>query len=336
MRRAMLERSMAPRSLLLFGLSLLFSGACSTSPEEIERLEDFQQRATRYYEADDLDRAEQQARMGLAIDEDHAILNLILGRTYLKRHDLRSVAQSKFYLEKAYDQKEEFRTSYSLGEYHLRYAEFLLGQADLLEDRASRLPEGEAAAAAEMEARSKTQRAKAQEHLRQSQELLGEALAESPKSLFALRLMASCASHLGLEEEALGAIQALVSELQRSRKWKNSRLASDGSLDIAQEQHLRDLLKEEMGMEVDARGLAAALHKNAGQYEEAIEELTQLLNLAPSLEREYFNRGICHYWLGHLDLATEDMKQFLRRTPLKMDADEVSQALDILAEAERD
>jgi hypothetical protein len=30
------------------------------------------------------------------------------------------------------------------------------------------------------------------------------------------------------------------------------------------------------------------------------------------------------------------MKQFLRRTPLKMDADEVSQALDILAEAERD
>ena len=89
-------------------------------------------------------------------------------------------------------------------------------------------------------------------------------------------------------------------------------------------------------MEVDARGLAAALHKNAGQYEEAIEELTQLLNLAPSLEREYFNRGMCHYWLGHLDLATEDMKQFLRRTPLKMDADEVSQALDILAEAERD
>ncbi|MDP6940539.1 MAG: hypothetical protein QGH51_00795 [Planctomycetota bacterium] len=326
---------MHPCSIRLFGaLPLLVLGACSTSPEDIERLEDFQQRATRYYQANDLDRAEQQARMGLAIEEDHAILNLILGRTYLKRHDLRSVAASKEYLEKAYSEKVEFRTSYSLGEYHLRYSEFLLGQADLLEDRASQLPETEAKAAAEMESRSKTQRAKANEHLLQCQNLLEEALAESPKSIYALRLMANCASHLGLEDEALLSIQVLVEELDRSRKWKNTRLASDGSLDLAQERHIRDSLKEEIKIEVEARGLAAALHKNAGRFQDTIHELTQILNLAPNMEHEYFNRGMCHYWLGHLNLAAKDMKQFLRRTSLKMDAEEVSQALDIVAESE--
>ena len=60
---------------------------------DLLEMPNLRQRATQYYDAGDYARAEQQARQGLAIDPDHGLLNLILGRAMLgRRLALRSAA----------------------------------------------------------------------------------------------------------------------------------------------------------------------------------------------------------------------------------------------------
>ena len=307
---------------------------CVTPQEDIAQLADFKQRAARYHETGDLGRAEQQARMGLALDPDHAILNLLLGRTLLKWHDLRSVARSRPYLEKAYDLQPEFRTSYSLGEFHQRYAEFLIGESNLISDRADQLESEDSAAVREMRTRADNQRSKAKEHLNDARQLLEEALGENPTSIYALRLAANCYVHQQEDELALSTLAILIKELGDSRDWKNSRLASDGSIPIPEEVYLRNLVSTELRIDLEARGLAATIHKNAGRYANAEALLTGILKLDPDMVREYFNRGMCRYWQGNLSGAATDMTEFIRRTSLSIDAQEVERALDIVAENE--
>jgi len=319
-----------PAALLVLACAV----ACVTPQEDVAKLDDFKQRASAYYETGNLHRAEQQARMGLALDPDHAMLNLLLGRTMLKWHDLKSVARSRPYLEKAYSVQQEFRTAYSLGEFHQRYAEFLIGEANLIAERAEQIALKEAAAAQEMRERSTSQLIKSREHLQDAEQLLEEALSDNPTSIYALRLMANCYVHQHMDDQALVVLGSLITELEDSRAWKNGRLSSDGSLDILEEEYLRKLVKEELQMEVDARGLASAIHKRASRFKEAEEMLTTVLNLSPSLEREYYNRGMCRYWQGNLAGAASDMREFIQRTSLAIDASEVARALDIVGENE--
>ena len=314
-------------------LAVAAAAACATPQEELDQLEEYRRRATQYYEAGDLSRAEQQARMGLALDEDHAMLNLILGRTLLRWHDLSSVARSRPYLEKALDEQPEFRTRYSVGEYHQRYAEFLLGHADVLEARAEELPAEEEEAAADLRQRASHSRSRAEEHLAEARDHLEEALEENPRNPFALRVMANCYTHLGEIDLALETLDVLLDELEDSRGWKNRRLATE-ALSVAEEDLLRANLSEDLALEIEARGLAATLHKKRKDYDAAAAMLTEILHLDPTLDREYFNRGMCRYWTGDLASAASDMQEFLRRTSLDYDAEEVSRALDILAELE--
>ncbi len=322
---------MGKLSLLLLSLLLGLTAACSSADEDLQTLQEYQDRATRYYEASDLARAEQQALLGLQIDPDHPTLNLILGRTLLKWRDVVHVAQSKQYLEKAYDEDPSFRTAYSLGEFHERYSELLLDTANSLESRAGELGPDEANAAQELRDRAEKQRKAAHEHLLTAQRLLEEALQGNPKYIYALRLAANCYSLLGEDQKALDTLSVLIDQLLASRRWKNERLANL-ALSIPEEDQLRRSLRDDLKMEIDTRGLAATLYKKEKRYPEAIAELTEILKLDPNLDREYYNRGLCHSWMGDLAAANADMKQFLRLTDLDSTAEEVSKALDIVSD----
>ena len=111
--------------------------ACSLSQEELDRISEYRQRAAQYYAVNDLNRAEQQARMGLEVDPENGELQHLLGRTLLKKGDHHSVQLAFQHLEIAHGEIGDFITAYSLGEYHLRHAELLIGSAASLRYKAS-------------------------------------------------------------------------------------------------------------------------------------------------------------------------------------------------------
>ncbi|TAH38631.1 MAG: tetratricopeptide repeat protein [Planctomycetota bacterium] len=319
---------------LLPGLTALCACSSAASEEERSRLDDYAARARAYYDSGDLQRAEQQARLGLALDPDDPMLNLLLGRTLLRWQDPEHVAQARPYLEQAHEQQEDHKTLYSLGEYHLRYAELLLLTASGKEQRAQELPSEDAGDSKAIESLNTTasrQRERASQHLQEALELLQAAVASVPTDPYSLRLLANCYTHLQRSNDALATLDQLIQVLAESRQFKNERLALM-DLPLPQENALREDLRHDIELEVEARGLAAALLKDRKDYRAAEEQLTAVLKLDPDLEREYFNRGICRYWLGELGPAAEDMQKFLRKTRLGLDSEEVNRALDLIAE----
>ncbi|RMH05375.1 MAG: hypothetical protein D6702_00330 [Planctomycetota bacterium] len=329
------SRLLRPLLAAACGLAPLLLPACGgLTAEEEQLLEDFRARATQYYDANDLGRAEQQALRGLQIDPDHPVLNHIMGRTLLKYQDARHVAAARKYLEKAYELDPQYKTAYSLGECRLRLAEFRVARAVALDERAAELGPDEVEARAELADRAERLRADSVEDLAAAEKYLGIALEADPSNVWALRLLANTYAHQDRPEDALHALERLIEELRASRRWKNERLALE-ALPLVEEQSLRQRVREDIEMEIEARGLAAAIHKAAQRYAESAEQLSEILKLDPSRVQEYYNRGLCRYWLGDLAGAHADMREFLRRTDLEFGAEEVERALNIVSEYER-
>ncbi|HEX9793952.1 MAG TPA: tetratricopeptide repeat protein [Planctomycetota bacterium] len=318
------------RRLLLLAAVVGLSSCSSTATQDQARLEEYYARSLRYYDAGDLARAEQQARMGLAIEPDDGRLNHLLGRTLLRWHDLRSVGRSRGFLEKAHEELDTYKTAYSLAEFHLRYAQFLIGETEVLTERAAEL-DPEEVVAGDFDSRIQNQRLKSAEHLVEAHGLLERTLAEATDDVFALRLMANVQTHQGQDRAALATLDRLVQVLVDSRQFKNKRLARF-ELPVAEETVLRRDLMDDIDMEVEARGLSSTVLKRLRDFPAAAEQIDQVLKLKPELAHEYYNRGMCRYWSGNLVAAASDMEIFLRKTTREQESPEVAQALEILNE----
>jgi tetratricopeptide (TPR) repeat protein len=319
-------------SLAVF-LPLLLLPCCALSQEELDQIADYRQRAALYYGDNDLARAEDQARRGLEIDPENGELQHLLGRTLLKRGDPTSVQRARGHLELAYDVEDDFKTAYSLGEYHLRHAELLLSSAAVLEMRIGDMKKPDPSILRSMEADIKTRKEKAEDHLTDALTYLNQALGARQEWVEALQHLASTYAHLHRDQDALDAIQDLCGILQRSRNNKNSSLTTQ-QFKVPEEQFWRDSLMRDIAWEVEARGLAASILMNGKRWREAETELTAILNLAPDRANEYFNRGLARYYLGKLPDAAGDMRSFLGKTRLPKNSEQVSQALDIVQEFE--
>lgn len=318
---------MTRRPLLLLLLAL--PAACSSNEEEGPTAEDFLERAVAYYDDDDLLRALQQASRGLELEPDDGMLNLVMGRALLRKRDLNSVNAAQTYLEKANEEIGDWRTELSLGESHLRYAQFLIGEASLLENRRLELSEGDPEALKDLDERALHAREVAQKHLDQALPLLESAQKENPSATYPLQLLASAYAVDDRKDEALAALDELIAILQESRRWKNRELARQ-ELNIVQEEELRRLLREDLRQEVESLGLKAALLMSEDRFEDAETSLTEALHLNPDLGREYYNRGICRYREGRLLDAASDMEIFLRKTELSFESEQVQRAMEIL------
>jgi tetratricopeptide (TPR) repeat protein len=300
------------------------------SQQEENLCEDYALRAAQYYENEDFVRAEQQARRGLALDSDHGILNLILGRTLLKKRNLSSVAASRGPLEKAHQAIDNHRTTYSLGEFHLRYGEFLRGEAGILRSTSDGLPPEENFEQADLYRRAKRLEDKASEHLGSALGFMNQALADQPDWIYALQHKASILAHQKKHKKALATIDHLCVILAKSRKHKNERLVLQ-ELSVAEENRLRRDLFTDIEWELAGRGLASTILMNLKSWELADAHLTKMLSLAPNMVTEYYNRGLCRHYMGRVQEAAADMKTFVGRTNLAMSTAEVDRALTIMA-----
>ena len=309
---------------------LLFLCACSLSEEEEDQLAAHLQRAQIYFDNRDYPRAQQQANLGLIIEPENPTLNHIMGRALLGMHDIQSVRNSGAFLKVAHEDMDSARTAYSLGEYHLRLAEFMLARAEHLKARAAGLPEEEAQ---DMEKRAARTASNSGIELVVARELLETAVAKFPENPHALRLLANCCAHQRDENRAMVVLGDLVQIMGKSRAYKNEKLALQ-SLSVADETRLRKGVRADISMEIHARGLIATILMNGKDFAFAELELNQILNLNPGVDVEYYNRGLCRYLLGRLGEAASDMRTFLGRTSLEFKSKTVARALDIVSEYE--
>jgi tetratricopeptide (TPR) repeat protein len=312
---------------------ILFATSCSMSQEELDLIADYRQRAAQYYDVNDLNRAEQQARRGLEIAPSDGELRHILGRTLLKKGDPTSVQMAGLELKEAYGSEADFKTAYSLGEYHLRHAELLLGSALVLEQKRDQLPKRseDDGARASMLDNIETRRNKAEGHLDQALVLIEVALNGRPEWVEALQHKAAILAHQDRDLESLAALEDLCIILHDSRRFKNNTLATR-TMSVANERFVRDSLMRDIAWEVEARGLAAGILMNSKDWAPAELQLTEILKLAPERANEYFNRGLARYFQGNLPLAASDMRTFLGKTNLSQDSSQVTRALEILDE----
>lgn len=312
---------------------ILLASSCSLSQEELDLIADYRQRAAQYYDVNDLNRAEQQARRGLEIAPDDGELRHILGRTLLKKGDPTSVQLAGLELQEAHGSEADFKTAYSLGEYHLRHAELLLGSALVLEQKRAQLGDSETDrnARPKMLEDIKTRREKAEVHLEDALTLIDDALLGRPEWVEALQHKASILAHQNRDLESLDALEDLCVILQQSREFKNNTLLTR-SMTVANEQFVRESLMRDIAWEVEARGLASGILMNAKDWAAAETQLTEILKLAPERSNEYYNRGLARYFQGNLPLAAADMRTFLGKTNLSQDSSQVTRALEILGE----
>ncbi len=309
---------------------LLVLAACSLSEEEEDRLAAHLQRAQVYFDTGDFLRAQQQADLGLILEPDNPTLNHIMGRSLLGMQDIESVRKSGSFLKAAHKGLNSARTSYSLGEYRLRLAEFMIGRTNLLNAKAVDLPTEEASQMVSRAARTKKN---ADTELELARQLLETAVAELPENPQSLRLLANCCSHQKDEKRALEVLANLIDVMEKSRAYKNEKLALQ-QLSVTDESRLRRGVVADIEMEVHARGLVATIYMNGEDFQPAELQLTAILNLNPSVDSEYYNRGLCRYQLGRLGEAASDMRTFLGRTSLEFSSAPVTRALTIVGEYE--
>lgn len=312
---------------------ILLATSCSMSQEELDLIADYRQRAAQYYDVNDLNRAEQQARRGLEIAPSDGELRHILGRTLLKKGDPTSVQLAGLELQEAHGSEADFKTAYSLGEYHLRHAELLLGSALVLGQKRDQLPKRpeDDAARASMLVDIETRREKAEGHLSKALVLMNDALNGRPEWVEALQHKASILAHQDRDQESLAALEDLCDILHESRRFKNNTLATR-QMTVANERFVRESLMRDIAWEVEARGLAAGILMNSKDWAASEVQLTEILKLAPERSNEYFNRGLARYFQGNLPLAASDMRTFLGKTNRSQESTQVIRALEILDE----
>jgi len=188
-------------------LLLAISVGCSSAPsdeDDASRLEDFRNRASNYYNSARYEQAYQQAVLGLEIDEDDGGLNLIAGRALLLQRDLMKVAHAFPYLERAQDNLDNYKSDYSMAEFHYRYGSMLLDYAREQADILKKWPREDPQQQEQEVAANQQRRVTAQEHLLQAQGLLGQVLEVVPEDNNALEMAGQVAALQGDDGRAIG------------------------------------------------------------------------------------------------------------------------------------
>ncbi|HET6203678.1 MAG TPA: tetratricopeptide repeat protein [Planctomycetota bacterium] len=315
---------------LLFLLLPGCAGLFPLSSQQRRALDLHRQNAEYWYDAGDLNRAQQQARQALEIDPADREILLLLGWIHLKKGTRDDVYEAERYLSRVVGgglfRKRWYKATLGLGLALRRQGDYLRDAADRVERGDIRLD-----AAKDPAREAERMRRRAEEKVAGAIELLEETVAFNPKDPHPLALDNLQQLH-ALHGDAEASLangrrfveQARVSRLFWSRKLEQPELSAED------ERIARARLAENLAREVESRGLAANVLFKQGRFAEAAVELDALLSLDPERTDEYFNRARCRAELGRKEGAVADMEEFLRRTSLSFDAPQVLRAYDLI------
>ncbi|MDA1259642.1 MAG: hypothetical protein O3A20_03380 [Planctomycetota bacterium] len=313
--------------------------ACASGPDENEAAarDEFMRRGSQYYDVGRYLQAEQQARLGIALDPEHAMLNLLAGRAILMQGELPKVAQARPFLERALEELEveRHKAYYSLAEYHLVYGRLLLSHVERERRALQQNPNPDPVAREKLGKDLDERDGRAHDHFRDADQNVKLALEEAPDSLQYLESQGQIAALRGEDEQAFACLGRALELLAESRAFLNRTLGFRTDLPLGEEERLRRRLLTDIQREIAVRGVMAGLYKRQGRLNEEELEYTRMLQLDERIAAVYYSRGMVRYELGRIPESAADMREFLMRTNLGPGAEQVAQAVDVLREFER-
>jgi len=311
-------------SLSLFA-PLALVGCMSGERSDDEYLEIYAESAFVHYEQNDLARAESQALKGLAIDNRHVPLNLMMGWILLRQDTRDTLLRAEQVFRRLIDEEDE--------EDHRVF----LGLATTLERLAAFHSEASLAVAAgsrKTNAPDRVVRAleletSANELREESMELYLTTLESRPKNIKALNGAMRVTSVLGRHDESLGYCDTMIATLTSEREFWTSLLQKE-DLNSQDEDGLRAQVDNATNLSISACLFAANIEHSLGRNEAAVERLNYALELNPDLPEGYSMRAQLLAEIGQLEDAVADIDRFIARSNKPYEHPDIRRAFELL------
>jgi tetratricopeptide (TPR) repeat protein len=318
----------APRPALAAALLALVPACFSSGskPDPEKQLSMHREFALRYYDANDLARAEQQADKGLELEPEDVQLRLMKGWIRQRRGATRDI----FVAERI------FRDLVDTMDYRAT-----LGLAEALERKGVLYSEAADAVAAgkrPTDAPSPSARAdelarEAHGAWRQSATWYEKTLEAKPGEFQAINGLQRVHALLGDYDESLRwSNQLLEQSLAEIAFWK-TKLAQP-ELSAREEARLRTLLASSTRLQLETHLHASALLVRIGRLEEALAHLESVIAIDPSHSDAYSRRGQVLKGLGRYQEAMASLQQYLRLSTHEFAHPDIQRAYQLMSECE--
>ncbi len=319
-----------PSCLLLLGLALLGLGCFGGSGIDRDiQLSIHKESARSYYEAGDLDRAEDQALRGIALKRKDESLRLLLGWINLRRGTTDSLYKARGVFEE-FARAEEPRADLGLGETLERLGRVHEETAVSIENGERFAPGGDSKGSAE------EMREQADVLFREAIAAYQRVLDRQPDNLKSLNGMQRVHSLLDELDMALDYSDQLIEVASSERDALRTHLSDPGRILTDQrEQGLRDVARNTEGLLGETHLFAYTLNAELGRPSEALVHLDMALELRPKQADIWSRRAQLQFELGNYESAIDDVMQFVRLSDKPFDDPDIRRAWELKNEAEQ-
>lgn len=318
---------MTIRQMWLFCLAALVLCLACQSGEKMDPEKELSMRrelALRYYELDDLQRAEDQAQRGLALAPDDKQLQLLIG--WIRQR--RGRAEDVFYAEVVFRQLADtgdFRAWLGLGEALERKGVFFSEAAEGIES-------GELTTdALDPDRRAKEYTKDARESWQEAITWYQKVLEKRDGEPQALNGLMRTEALLGNYRDSLRWCNRLIEQCNQEISIWTKQLARPDLL-AEEEAVLRALRKSTQDLVQECNLQAATLLLSIGQPQVALESLDSAISIDPDIAELYSRRAQVLIELGRWSDAIASLQDFLRLSSEPFEHPDIQKAYDLIAQ----
>lgn len=314
------------RTSLAFLACCLLVAGCASGPvmDPQKELEMRKELALRYYDMDDLQRAEEQARRGLEIDPDDMQLQLLIGWV----RERRGRAEDVFYAETI------FRGLEGRGDFRawLGLAQALERKGVFYSDTARDIRSGELVTdALDPQKRADEYDVKAKESWTEAVTWYQKVLTKRDGEPQSLNGLMRTEALLGNYEDSLRWARLLIDQCdQEIAIWTKQLGRADLRAD--EEEALRGLRKATQKLVVECRMQAATLLLSTNRPTEALVQIDQALAVEPDKADIHGRRAQVLMELGRYAEALASLDAFLKHSDQPFESPDIQKAYDLIAQ----
>lgn len=312
-------------------LALAFLTACSSDGEKRvdpeKQLELHRELALRFYDLDDMSRAEDQAIKGLELEPDDVQLRLLLGWVCQRRGTSRDIfAAEKIFRE--LEDADDYRAVLGLGV-------ALERKGVLYDEAADAVGSGERVTdAKDPQRRVEELRELARSAWTESESCYRRVIEKKDGEAQALNGLARVLALQRRWDESLQWNRKLLAQCESElRVWQEQLLRPD--LSVEEERRLRDLRSGTEKLVLAVTQEAAILYRTLGRRDEELAALEQALLYAPDLPEIHSRRGQALAELGRTTEAIASLENFLKLSTLEFEHPDIQRAYELIAECKR-
>jgi tetratricopeptide (TPR) repeat protein len=325
-------------SALCFGAASTLVSCSSSGPRRAgddlgltdeEKLGLFLENALRYIDLGDIDRAQVQARNGLAIDPKNERFLLIFGRCNLMRGNAQDIQVAIDAFSRIKD-KDDFRVQASWGAAVERLGMFYEEAADGIRsgDRSTSAPDPEARAVELHE--------QAVGYWEEAYSRFQRSLAARSGDNEAINGLLRTSALLGRPQESISHARDLIKSIHSTQRLVREQLDATG-ITAEKEERLFKSRTSNTAFEVKTRLHIATLLRTEGNLGGAIDELDQIIALDPYLAQAHSQKAQLLFESGDFVKARASVTRFLEmRAPTSSVTDpEIKQAFELREKCDR-